>query len=503
VQIKPRAGRQRVPGRGQRGGIRLGGPGAAAMLVLYAVVARGGTFDDGVAERAAEEQQRPFAVIDDLAHERLKQVIAGGQFRHRLLERGIARRAAHRAPRTATDAGLDHHVAVRMLRQGLSQIGVGNEAGGNDRHAQRLQLFQVALVAVPAQQGAVVDRGHAQRVEPVQPVLELRIVLEVVPHGADQHGVVARPVHGGVVPHAGRGVHAEACERGDGMRVVGVDAGMVGVGGKGKLDGHKNPLHGGRPCLEDRGPSVADRSVAAPLGPDCAAQIAGATGKHRAGDAWRAFFGVRGRLSIARAYAAPCTRLATEPNMPIDWTHAGATVLAAFLASLVECVEALTVVLAVGATRGWRSALAGSATGLLALLLLVVLLGHVLTRIPLHGFQLVVGALLLLFGMCWLRKAVLRAAGVLSLHDEEAIYQRKTQALRGQRGARPGLDKLAFAVTFKSIMLEGLEVVFIVLAIGAGRVELLWPASLGALAALLLVAVLGAVVHRPLARVPE
>src|SRR6185437_3803020 len=117
--------------------------------------------------------------------------------------------------------------------------------------------------------------------------------------------------------------------------------------------------------------------------------------------------------------------------------------------------------------------------------------------------QLVVGALLLLFGMRWLRKAVLRAAGVLSLHDEEAIYQRKTQALRGQRGARPGLDKLAFAVTFKSTMLEGLEVVFIVLAIGAGRVELLWPASLGALAALLLVAVLGAVVHRPLARVPE
>jgi len=248
---------------------------------------------------------------------------------------------------------------------------------------------------------------------------------------------------------------------------------------------------------------VADRSVAAPLGPDCAAQIAGATGKHRAGDAWRAFFGVRGRLSIARAYAAPCTRLATEPNMPIDWTHAGATVLAAFLASLVECVEALTVLLAVGATRGWRSALAGGAAGLLLLLLLVVLLGHALARIPLHGFQLVVGALLLLFGMRWLRKAVLRAAGVLALHDEEAIYQRKTQALRGQRGAGPGLDKLAFAVTFKSTMLEGLEVVFIVLAIGAGRVELLWPASLGALAALLLVAVLGAVVHRPLARVPE
>jgi len=189
--------------------------------------------------------------------------------------------------------------------------------------------------------------------------------------------------------------------------------------------------------------------------------------------------------------------------MPIDWTHAGATVLAAFLASLVECVEALTVVLAVGATRGWRSALAGSATGLLALLLLMVLLGHVLTRIPLHGFQLVVGALLLLFGMRWLRKAVLRAAGVLALHDEEAIYRREMQALREQGDARPGLDKLAFAVTFKSTVLEGVEVVFIVLAIGAGRADLLWPASLGALAALLLVVALGLAVHRPLARVPE
>ena len=177
--------------------------------------------------------------------------------------------------------------------------------------------------------------------------------------------------------------------------------------------------------------------------------------------------------------------------------------LAAFLASLVECVEALTVVLAVGVTRGWRSALTGCATGLLLLLLLVLLLGHALARIPLHGFQLVVGALLLLFGMRWLRKAVLRAAGVLALHDEDAIYRREMLALGGQAGALAGLDKLAFAVTFKSTMLEGIEVVFIVLAIGAGRADLLWPASLGALAALLVVAALGVVLHRPLARVPE
>ena len=177
--------------------------------------------------------------------------------------------------------------------------------------------------------------------------------------------------------------------------------------------------------------------------------------------------------------------------------------LASFLASLVECVEALTVVLAVGMVRGWRSALAGCATGLLLLLLLVALLGHALARVPLHGFQLVVGALLLLFGMRWLRKAALRAAGVLALHDEDAVYRRETRALRGQGGARPGLDRPAFAVAFKSTVLEGVEVVFIVLAIGAGRAELLWPASLGALAALLAVAALGVALHRPLARVPE
>lgn len=189
--------------------------------------------------------------------------------------------------------------------------------------------------------------------------------------------------------------------------------------------------------------------------------------------------------------------------MPTAWLHVAPTLLASFLASLVECVEALTVVLAVGVTRGWRSSLAGCAAGLLVLLLLVVLLGPALARIPLHGFQLVVGALLLLFGMRWLRKAVLRAAGVLALHDEDAIYQREMQELGGQGGARPGLDKLAFAVTFKSTVLEGVEVVFIVLAIGAGRPGLLWPASLGALAALLAVAALGLVLHRPLARVPE
>lgn len=187
----------------------------------------------------------------------------------------------------------------------------------------------------------------------------------------------------------------------------------------------------------------------------------------------------------------------------IHWAHAGPSLLASFLASLVECVEALTVVLAVGATRGWRSALVGSAAGLLVLLLIVALLGSALTRVPLADIQLGVGALLLLFGMRWLRKSILRVAGVLALHDEAAIYASQIQAWRGVAGKTQRWDKLALAAAFKITMLEGVEVVFIVIAIGAGGAGLLWPASIGAMVALLVVVAMGVVVHRPLARVPE
>ena len=189
--------------------------------------------------------------------------------------------------------------------------------------------------------------------------------------------------------------------------------------------------------------------------------------------------------------------------MLIHWAHAGSSLLASFLASLVECVEALTVVLAVGVTRGWRSAVGGSLAALLVLLLIVALLGSVLTRVPLGDIQLGVGALLLLFGMRWLRKSILRAAGVLALHDEAAIYARQTQAFQGVAGTAQRWDRLAVAAAFKITMLEGIEVVFIVIAIGAGGAGLLLPASVGAVAALLVVVALGAVVHRPLARVPE
>jgi uncharacterized membrane protein len=189
--------------------------------------------------------------------------------------------------------------------------------------------------------------------------------------------------------------------------------------------------------------------------------------------------------------------------MIVDWTHAWPTILAAFLASLVEFVEALTVVLAVGAVRGWRGALIGTFGALGALLLIVLVLGPALTRIPLEDVQLLVGGLLLLFGMRWLRKAILRAAGVIPLHDEEAAYAQETEVLRGRGGRGRGWDSVAIATSFKITMIEGLEVVFIVIAVGAGGAGLLVPASIGAAAALLLVIVLGILVHRPLSTVPE
>lgn len=183
--------------------------------------------------------------------------------------------------------------------------------------------------------------------------------------------------------------------------------------------------------------------------------------------------------------------------------HAWPAMLAAFLASLVEFVEALTVVLAVGAIRGWRGALLGSGMALALLLLIVAMLGSALARIPLHLVQVAIGTLLLLFGMRWLRKAILRAAGVIPVRDEAAAFAKETASLSTHGIIRTGLDPLAIGAAFKITMLEGLEVIFIVIAVGAGGSGLLLPASAGALAALILVALLGWAVHRPLAAVPE
>ncbi len=192
----------------------------------------------------------------------------------------------------------------------------------------------------------------------------------------------------------------------------------------------------------------------------------------------------------------------------VDWTHSGAAVAAAFFASLVEFVEALTIVLAVGTVRGWRPALMGAGGGFFFLVALVAALGPLLSRVPISWLQLVVGILLLLFGMRWLRKAVLRAAGVIASHDEAAIYDKKTKSLRADarshaHGHAYGpWDPIALVTSFKAVVLEGLEVVFIVIAVGAAG-DTLIPASLGAAGALFIVITLGLLVHRPLARVPE
>src|SRR5439155_15356020 len=188
--------------------------------------------------------------------------------------------------------------------------------------------------------------------------------------------------------------------------------------------------------------------------------------------------------------------------MILTWTSVAPAVSAAFLSSLVEAVEALTIVLAVATVRGWRPAGLGALAGLATLALIVLALGPLLDRVPLHALQLAIGVLLLLFGMRWLRKAILRAAGVIPLHDEALAFATGTAALREQAHHGTRLDWLAGLASYKAMLLEGLEVVFVVIAVGAGR-GLLVPASIGALAACALVAVVGLVVHRPLARVPE
>src|ERR687886_1139045 len=184
-------------------------------------------------------------------------------------------------------------------------------------------------------------------------------------------------------------------------------------------------------------------------------------------------------------------------------TSAVFLVLSAFLASAVEMVEALTIVLAAGVTRGWRSSVAGVGAATVALAAVVAALGPALTLVPLSGLRLVVGALLLVFGLQWLRKAILRASGYKPLHDEEAAFVRELEAARAARHEeRAGLDWYGFTISFKGVLLEGLEVAFIVLTFGAtqGSIPL---AALGAGVAIVVVAAVGVAVRAPLARVPE
>ena len=177
--------------------------------------------------------------------------------------------------------------------------------------------------------------------------------------------------------------------------------------------------------------------------------------------------------------------------------------VSSFLASTVEMVEALTIVLAAGVTRGWRSSLVGVAAGLVVLSLIVAILGPALTIIPIDALRLVVGALLLAFGLQWLRKAILRASGYKPLHDEAAIFERqRAAALSSHTEIRAGLDWYAFTLCFKGVLLEGLEVAFIVVTFGASANNI-WLAAIGALAALVVVLAAGVAIHAPLSRVPE
>jgi uncharacterized membrane protein len=186
--------------------------------------------------------------------------------------------------------------------------------------------------------------------------------------------------------------------------------------------------------------------------------------------------------------------------------EAGTTgvLVATFAASFVEFVEAFTIVLAMGITREWRSTIAGVLAALATLPVITLALGYALvTLIPESLFQLVIGSLLLIFGLQWLRKAILRASGLKSLHDEEATF-REEQALASAAASqtRFGLDWFAFVVTFKAMFLEGLEVVFIVITFGL-TADAVGPAAAAATLAFVIVAVIGAFVHRPLSRIPE
>jgi uncharacterized membrane protein len=174
----------------------------------------------------------------------------------------------------------------------------------------------------------------------------------------------------------------------------------------------------------------------------------------------------------------------------------------AFLASAVEFVEALTIVLAVGLTRGWRAPLLGVAAATAALGVLVAALGPALTSVPLNALRLVVGFLLLAFGLQWLRKAILRASGYVALHDEDAIFREEQADARAAAASSAGLDWYGFTLSFKGVFLEGLEVAFIVITFGAAQQQV-GLAALAALAALVLVVIVGAVARAPLSRVPE
>lgn len=177
-------------------------------------------------------------------------------------------------------------------------------------------------------------------------------------------------------------------------------------------------------------------------------------------------------------------------------------IFSTFLACAVEAVEALTVILAVGVTRGWRAPMLATLAATLALAVIVLVFGPALSRLPIDAMRVVVGAVLLVFGMGWLRKAILRSSGWKALRDEAALYAAEVEEAREHDKPQGAMDWYGFTLVFKAVFLEGLEVAFIVLTFGtsAHNIPL---AAVGAAAAMVLVGIAGAVVHQPLSRVPE
>ena len=176
--------------------------------------------------------------------------------------------------------------------------------------------------------------------------------------------------------------------------------------------------------------------------------------------------------------------------------------LSVFLACSVEAVEALTIVLAVGTTRSWSSAIGGAGTAVLALGVVVAAFGPALVSLPIQTLRVLVGGLLLIFGLQWLRKAILRAGGLKAMHDEAEIFREQTASARAAGGWRSGFDSYSFAIAFKGVLLEGLEVAFIVLTFGANQKHLAVAVAAAGLAIVVVVGA-GAAARAPLARVPE
>jgi uncharacterized membrane protein len=176
--------------------------------------------------------------------------------------------------------------------------------------------------------------------------------------------------------------------------------------------------------------------------------------------------------------------------------------LSVFLACAVEAVEALTIVLAVGTTRSWSSAIGGVGTATLVLAVIVGALGPALTTLPIETLRVLVGGLLLIFGLQWLRKAILRASGLKAKHDELDIYAEEAEAARTAGGRHAGFDAYSFTIAFKGVLLEGLEVAFIVLTFGANQHDVGLAAAAAGLAVLVVVAA-GVAARAPLAKVPE